>query len=109
MLLQQIEELKARIAELEAKQHKPHKELPTVECEICHHVFKNKYILKNHMKNMHNEDRERYDCPYCDKDFANKYYLKKHISCKHADKDTKSDDSNDEHNEEEHTEDNEEL
>ena len=84
-LLKEIEALKARIAELEAKQHKAHKELPTVECDICHKTFKNKYILKNHMKNMHDESRERYNCPHCDKSFANKYYLKKHIAAKHAD------------------------
>jgi len=87
-LLKEIAELKARIAELESKQQhqKPHKELPEVECEICHKMFKNKYILKTHMKNMHDETRTRFDCPHCDKTFANKYYLKKHIAAKHADK-----------------------
>ena len=88
-LLKQIEELKARIAELESKQqnqHKPPKQLPEVECEICHKTFKNKYILKTHMKNMHDETRTRFDCPHCDKTFANKYYLKKHIAAKHPDK-----------------------
>lgn len=88
-LLKQIEELKARIAELESKQqnqHKPPKQLPEVECEICHKTFKNKYILKTHMKNMHDETRTRFDCPHCDKTFANKYYLKKHIAAKHGDK-----------------------
>ena len=95
-LLKEIAELKARIAELETKQQKPHKELPEVECEICHKMFKNKYILKTHMKNMHDDTRERFTCPHCDKSFANKYYLKKHITTKHAEK-------QEEHNEEEHT------
>ena len=97
-LLKEIEALKARVTELEATHHKAHKELPTVECELCHKTFKNKYILKNHMKNMHDESRERYNCPHCDKSFANKYYLKKHIASKHADV-TDSDHS--EHSEEE--------
>jgi transposase-like protein len=100
-LLKEIETLKARIAELEAKQTKKHKELPTVECEICHHTFKNKYILKAHMKNMHDETRERFNCPHCDKTFANKYYLKKHIKDKHSEESHHEEESNEETNEEE--------
>ena len=86
-LLHELNELRQRIAELESQcAHKSHAvyNLP-VECEICHKTFKNKYILKTHMENMHNDSRERYSCPHCDKTFASKYYLKKHIKDKHED------------------------
>ena len=84
-LLQELNELRQRIAELEAhtKSHATYN-LP-VECEICHKTFKNKYILKTHIENTHNDNRERYNCPHCDKTFASKYYLRKHIHDKHED------------------------
>ena len=105
-LLQIINDLTRRVAELESKMdtkaHKQHKELDKVECEICHKTFKNKYILKTHMQNIHSETRERYECPHCNKEFASKYYLKKHISSKHPDEGDSSEHSeHSEHHEEE--------
>ena len=81
-LIAEIDKLKQRIQELEAKQAKRIE--PTAECEICHRVFKNKYILKTHMFNVHNENRQRFTCPHCSKTFASKYYLAKHIKDKHT-------------------------
>ena len=84
-LLHELNELRQRIAELEAHTKSHAKYNLPVECEICHKTFKNKYILKTHMENMHNDSRERYSCPHCDKTFASKYYLKRHIHDKHED------------------------
>lgn len=83
-LIAEIDKLKQRIQELEAKQAK-HVEQPA-ECELCHRVFKNKYILKTHMFNVHNENRQRFTCEHCHKTFASKYYLAKHIKDKHTHK-----------------------
>lgn len=83
--INEIEQLKAKISELEKKINKPKREYEPCECEICHNMFKNKYILKTHMNNIHNKERQTYNCPYCRKLLKSKYYLQKHISIIHAD------------------------
>ena len=57
-----------------------------VECNICHKLFKNGYILKTHLKNIHCEKREIFECPHCGKPLKSKYYLQYHISHKHNEK-----------------------
>ena len=44
-------------------------------CEVCSKTFKNKYVLKVHMKN-HGE--KTHICEVCSKSFVNKYLLKEH-------------------------------
>lgn len=93
-LMDEINKLKQRIQELEAKKNK-RKESEPVECEHCHHMFKNKYILKTHIKNIHGENRQRFECEHCHKTFASKYYLAKHINDKHTINITNSESSDD--------------
>ena len=92
--MSEIEQLKIRINELENKlgdyelkktKSKPSKNEEPVECEICHKMLKNKYILKTHMRNKHDNNRERFECPYCLKKIASKYYLTTHIEHIHSD------------------------
>ena len=65
--------------------HAEQQQSEPVSCEICHKTFKNKYTLKTHMRNKHNENRERFECLYCQKKLASKYYLITHISNIHSD------------------------
>ena len=83
-LLNEINNLRDRINQLENRHHHQNQNLyePT-ECDICHKIFRNKYIMKTHKQNMHNDNRERFNCPHCNKTFASKYYLKNHIDSKH--------------------------
>ena len=82
-LLNEINNLRDRINQLENRHHHQNQNLyePT-ECDICHKIFRNKYIMKTHKQNMHNDNRERFNCPHCNKTFASKYYLKNHIDSK---------------------------
>lgn len=79
----ELNQLRQRVADLESHRRK-RQELETAECPHCHKIFKNKYILKTHIENMHNENRQRHQCPHCTKTFASKYYLAKHIHDKHS-------------------------
>ena len=60
-----------------------------VECEICHKMYKNKYILATHMNNIHSNGRELFECPYCKKKLKSKYYLNKHIHSFHEENEVK--------------------
>ena len=95
-LIEQIKELKEQIAVLQTAVLNPvvHKKTPiemiSCECEICHKHYKNKYVLKTHMKT-HSETKEekiKVECPECHKRFCSKYYLARHISEKHSKTDT---------------------
>ena len=78
----ELNQLRQRVADLES--HRRHRtELEPAECPHCQKIFKNKYILKTHIENMHNDNRQRHQCPHCTKSFASKYYLAKHIADKH--------------------------
>ena len=80
----ELNQLRQRVADLESRR-RHRTELETAECPHCHKIFKNKYILKTHIENMHNDNRQRHQCPHCNKSFASKYYLAKHINDKHPD------------------------
>lgn len=84
-MLIEMEELKQQVSDLKCNQktRPPKQELHPVECELCHHVFKNKYILKTHMNNIHNDKRKRFECPECHKLLASKYYLITHMALMH--------------------------
>ena len=81
----EIEQLKARIAELEKMLNKPKREYEPCECPECHKKLKNKFILKTHMNSVHNQERQKFECPHCHKVLKSKYYLQKHIQSIHAD------------------------
>ena len=82
-LIEVINNLQQRIAELETHQTRRNISFEPAECNICHKTFKNKYILKTHIETMHNENRITFQCEHCGKTFLSKYYLAKHISIKH--------------------------
>ena len=79
----ELNQLRQRVADLESHRRR-RTELEPAECPNCHKTFRNKYILKTHIENMHNENRQRHSCPHCTKTFASKYYLAKHINDKHS-------------------------
>ena len=87
--LNEIEQLKARIAELEnelSNQRKPAKRVyEPCQCPECKRMLKNKFTLKTHINNVHNKDRQRFECPHCGKRLKSKYYLQTHINVIHAD------------------------
>ena len=56
-IIEEINRLRNRITELESHQHHHNISNEPAECEICHKVFRNKYILKTHKETMHNEER----------------------------------------------------
>lgn len=81
ILNNKINELESKVAELEKKKISAMNQ--SAECEICHKIFKNKYILNTHMKNIHCERRETFECPYCKKPLKSKYFLQYHIQHQH--------------------------
>ena len=83
--IEEIEILKAKIAELESKLNKQKKQHEPVSCSICHKTFKNEYILKTHINSIHNKERPTFECQYCHKMLKSKYYLERHINHIHAD------------------------
>ena len=83
--IEEIEILKAKIAELESKLNKTKKQHEPVSCDLCHKTFKNEYILKTHINSVHNKERITFECPHCHKFLKSKYYLQKHIKNIHAD------------------------
>ena len=83
--INEIEQLKAKINQLEKKYKKPKREYTACECEICNKSFKNEYTLKTHMNTIHNKERQTFICPHCQKPIKSKYYLQKHIRVIHAD------------------------
>ena len=93
-----IEELRAKIIELQneikllKEERKPKKEKVKVEnppvltpckCSICEKEYKNKYILKTHMKLHQDKEERKIQCPVCHKYYSSKYYLSKHMKNKH--------------------------
>ena len=82
-LTNKINELESKITELENKNHINEK----VVCDICNKKFKNKYILRTHMQNIHCENRQSYTCEICGKQLKSKYYLQYHISHLHNNND----------------------
>ena len=93
-----IEELRAKIIELQneikllKEERKPKKEKVKVEnppvltpckCSICEKEYKNKYILKTHMKLHQDKEERKVQCPVCHRYYTSKYYLNKHMKNKH--------------------------
>ena len=93
-----IEELRAKIIELEneikllKRGQKPKREKMKAEnppslipckCSVCEKEFKNKYILKTHMKLHQDKEERKIQCPVCHKYYSSKYYLSKHMKNKH--------------------------
>ena len=93
-----IEELRAKIIELEneikllKRGQKPKREkmkaenppsLVPCKCSVCEKEFKNKYILKTHMKLHQDKEERKIQCPVCHKYYSSKYYLSKHMKNKH--------------------------
>ena len=93
-----IEELRAKIIELEneikllKRGQKPKREKMKAEnppslipckCSVCEKEFKNKYILKTHMKLHQDKEERKIQCPVCHKYYSSKYYLSKHMKTKH--------------------------
>ena len=93
-----IEELRAKIIELEKEikllkeGHKTKREkmkaenspsLVPCKCSVCEKEFKNKYILKTHMKLHQDKEERKIQCPVCHKYYSSKYYLSKHMKNKH--------------------------
>ena len=83
--IQEIQQLKAKLNQLENKIKRPKREYKECECEICHKIFKNTFTLKTHMNTIHNENRPTFNCPHCGRVLKSKYYLQKHIRVVHAD------------------------
>ena len=78
LILEEIREFKAlltpKLQEL-ATEDKP-------VCPICGKTFANKYVLRTHIKNIH-EDKTKIECPVCNKKLSSKYYLNTHLKKKH--------------------------
>lgn len=83
-LTNKINELENKIHELESKKKTKSVDEPA-ECGVCHMILKNKYILKTHMKNRHDDNREKFKCSICGKELKSKYYLSTHLKNKHSD------------------------
>ena len=65
------------------------------KCEFCEKVFKQKYNLSKHKKNVKYciEIQKVTKCLTCDRTFSNKYTLRRHlISCQKIEKDEKCSD-----------------
>ena len=54
---------------------------PEVECPHCHKTYF-KYLLKRHIRRMHQEFRE-FPCSQCDKEYPDKNELKRHVLLDH--------------------------
>ena len=52
-------------------------------CHICKQSYKNKNILKKHIKNIHLNDGIKYPCNQCDHQASSKGNLQRHIQSKH--------------------------
>ena len=52
-------------------------------CDICGSSFRNKYVLRFHVKQVH-EQTTRIVCPICDTVLYNKYMLPKHMQREHS-------------------------
>ena len=50
-------------------------------CHICKQSYKNKNILKKHIKNIHLNDGIKYPCNQCDHQASSKGNLQTHIQC----------------------------
>ncbi|XP_044729591.1 zinc finger protein OZF-like [Chrysoperla carnea] len=61
------------------KKHvKKHRNKYSFKCEICSRYFNQPYLLKNHMRSCHSNDRN-YTCPKCGKTYKTSDYLQKHL------------------------------
>ena len=52
---------------------------PSFECKFCLYKARHKYSIKNHMKNMHNDNRQMFSCNQCGIKFKINKSLKNHL------------------------------
>jgi len=56
---------------------------PVYRCSYCHHSFRSKQNIIDHIRSVHIKSEERYVCPLCHKQFKWKTSLNNHLNQMH--------------------------